>query len=84
MIKLPKECRVNRHLPKNKFYEKLTISSKLKNEFVEKIEKITWLYKISQDTCNINKTNEIIEKQIFVIKKTIFKRKKNITTIKTS
>ena len=47
MINLPKTCEVNKILPKKVFYEKANISSSIKEEFVDKVEKIYWKYKIS-------------------------------------
>ena len=67
MIKLPKKCEVNKFLPKKIFYEKIGISSGIKNDFTNLVEKITWLYKLSPDTIGISKTEEVEEIQIFQI-----------------
>ena len=67
MIKLPKKCEVNKFLPKKVFYEKIGISSGIKNDFTNLVEKITWLYKLSPDTIGISKTEEVEEIQIFQI-----------------
>lgn len=67
MIKLPKKCEVNKFLPKKKFFEKIGISSGIKNDFTNLVEKITWLYKLSPDTIGISKTEEVEEIQIFQI-----------------
>ena len=67
MIKLPKKCEVNKFLPKKIFYEKIGISSGIKNDFTNLVEKITWLYKLSHDTIGISKTEEVEEIQIFQI-----------------
>ena len=42
MLGLPKSTEVNRRIPKQKFYENLTISPTLKRVFVEKIKVIWW------------------------------------------
>lgn len=65
MIKLPKECIVDKFIPKKIFYEKVSLSSNLKQEFVDKIDKIYWKYKISEDTLNISKTENVEEIEIF-------------------
>ncbi len=65
MIELPKECIVNKFIPKKIFYEKVSLSSNLKQEFVDKIDKIYWKYKISEDTLNISKTENVEEIEIF-------------------
>ena len=65
MIELPKECIVDKFIPKKIFYEKVSLSSNLKQEFVDKIDKIYWKYKISEDTLNILKTENVEEIEIF-------------------
>lgn len=66
-LPLPDSAFVNRFIAKTKFYEKATISSKLKEEFVHKIQKITWQYKLSENTLGINKTAAVTEIQVFEI-----------------
>ncbi len=78
MLEIPKICEVNKVIPKKIFYDKVQISSKLKKEFVEKIVKIYWKYKISEDNINISKTNEIEEIEVFQI---ILKEKYNAKNI---
>lgn len=65
MIELPKECIVDKFIPKKIFYEKVSLSSNLKQEFVDKIDKMYWKYKISEDTLNISKTENVEEIEIF-------------------
>lgn len=67
MIDLPKCCLVNRFIPKKTFYEKIAISSNIKDEFVNEVEKIIWLYKLSEDTLGISKTEVVEEIQVFEI-----------------
>lgn len=67
MFELPKNCYVNKFLPKKIFYEKVGVSSGVKNEFVNLVDRITWLYKLSPDTIGIPKTDSIEEIQIFQI-----------------
>jgi hypothetical protein len=64
---LPANAIVDKFIAKTKFYQKTFISSKLKNEFTDKIQKITWKYKLSEDTLGINKTENVTEIQIFEI-----------------
>jgi uncharacterized protein DUF4391 len=66
-LKLPKSAHVNKFIAKTKFYEKASLSSKLQNEFINKIQKITWKYKLSESTVGINKTDDVTEIQIFEI-----------------
>ena len=65
---LPKSTLVNRVYAKNKFYKNLMISNATKDEFVNDIDSITWMYKLSPDTIGINKTEETEEIEIFEIK----------------
>lgn len=65
MIEIPKECVVDKFIPKKIFYEKVSLSSNLKQEFVDKVDKIYWKYKISEDTLNISKTEKVEEIEIF-------------------
>src|SRR5574344_535970 len=67
MFELPKNCDVNKFLPKKIFYEKVGVSSGVKDEFVNLVDRITWLYKLSPDTIGIPKTDFIEEIQIFQI-----------------
>ena len=66
-MKLPKKCEVNKFIPKKVFYEKVGVSSNVKEEFINLVDRITWLYKLSEDTLGITKTDEIEEIQIFQI-----------------
>ena len=65
MIELPKVCVVDKFLPKRLFYENVNISNSIKKEFVEKLNKIYWKYKISEDNINIPKTENVEEIEIF-------------------
>ena len=67
MFELPKKCYVNKFLPKKIFYERVGVSSGVKDEFVNLVDRITWLYKLSPDTVGIPKTEKIEEIQIFQI-----------------
>ena len=67
MKKIPKSCNVNKVLPKKIFYNKAGINSNIKNIFINKIDKIIWLYKISFETIGIPKTKEVEEIEIFQI-----------------
>lgn len=67
MINLPKECLVDKFIPKKTFYEKVSISNIIKQEFIEKLERITWKYKISEDNINVSKTEKVEEIEIFEI-----------------
>ena len=64
MLELPQNCLVDRFIPKKTFYERVNISTILKQEFIDNLGKIIWKYKISQDNLNITKTDKIEEIEI--------------------
>jgi len=66
-LKLPENAYVNKFIAKSKFYERVTLSRKLQNEFIRKIQKITWKYKLAEETIGISKTENVTEIQIFEI-----------------
>lgn len=66
-LKLPRDAFVNKFIPKNKFYEKAALNSRLQKEFVDKVQKITWKYKLAESTVGITKTDKVTEIQIFEI-----------------
>jgi hypothetical protein len=66
-LKLPKEAFVNKFIAKTKFYEKANLNSKLQKEFVDKVQKITWKYKLAENTIGIAKTEAVTEIQVFEI-----------------
>ena len=78
MIELPNACIVNKVVPKKIFYDKIQVSTSLKKEFVEKVDKIYWKYKISEDNLNISKTSNVEEIEVFQI---ILKEKYNTKNI---
>lgn len=53
MIELPQGTAFNRRIPKQKFYENLSVNAELKRIFIEQINVIYWRNKISPSTVNI-------------------------------
>lgn len=54
MIKLPSTTTVNRFVPKEKFYSKTSVNTKLRELFTNEVEKIIWANKIAPTTLNIS------------------------------
>lgn len=52
VINLPAGTKINRFISKEKIYARADLSYKTRQLFVEQIEKITWLNKISPETIN--------------------------------
>ncbi len=67
MIGLPKSTEFNRRIPKQKFYENLSISPTLKRIFVEQIKVIWWRDKIATTTINLAAGETVTEIEIFEI-----------------
>ena len=63
----PTKARFGRKIPKSKLYENASVNTKLKDKFVNQIEKIVWQYKLAPDTLNLDATNKVPEIQIFNI-----------------
>lgn len=63
---IPTSTVLNRHVPKEKFYTKTSVSAKLRQLFTDEIEKITWRGKVAPDTLNIT-ADGYAELQIFEI-----------------
>lgn len=64
---LPPSASVDMFLPKGKFYEKGSLNSKLQAEFINKLHRITWKYKLAASTINIEPTAKVEEIQIFLL-----------------
>ncbi len=67
MLGLPKSTEVNRRIPKQKFYENLTISPTLKRVFVEQIKVIWWRNKIAAATMNLAAGETVTELEVFEV-----------------
>jgi len=63
----PTKARFGRKIPKSKLYENASVNTKLKDKFVNQIEKIVWQYKLAPDTLNLDATDKVPEIQIFNI-----------------
>ena len=63
----PTKARFGRKIPKSKLYENASVNTKLKDNFVNQIEKIIWQYKLAPDTLNLDATDKVPEIQIFDI-----------------
>ena len=67
MLGLPKSTEFNRRIPKQKFYENLTVSSALKRAFVEQIKVIWWRNKIAATTMNLAAGDIVTEIEVFEV-----------------
>lgn len=67
MLNIPDRALVNRRIPKVKLYKQIGVDTKLERKFIDEIENITWKYKLSKETTNLQPTKETVEIQVFEI-----------------
>ena len=67
MLGLPKSTEFNRRIPKQKFYENLTVSPALKRTFVEQIRVIWWRNKIAPSTMNLAAGETVTEIEVLEV-----------------
>lgn len=67
MLELPERTKFNRRIPKQKFYDNLTISPALKRVFVEQIKVIWWRNKIAPATMNLAAGETVTEIEVFEV-----------------
>ncbi len=67
VIGLPKTTEFNRRIPKQKFYENLTVSPALKRVFIDQIKVIYWRNKIAPSTMNLAAGETVTEIEIFEV-----------------
>lgn len=53
-------------VPKTKFYRFMEVNPRMKSHFVNDVESIRWLYKLSPDTLNVTATEDMKEIEVFV------------------
>lgn len=68
MLGLPCSTELNRRIPKQKFYENLTLTPQVKRGFVEGIKLIYWRNKLAEDTVHIPKGEQVTEIEVFEIR----------------
>lgn len=68
MIGLPKGTAFNRRIPKQKFYENISVSPTLKRVFIDQIKVIYWRNKVAATTMNLAAGATVTELEVFEIK----------------
>lgn len=64
-VEYPRAAAFGKVLPKSKIYERAHPSSKVKQLFVDQVERITWDYKLAPETTNLDPGESVAEIQIF-------------------
>ncbi len=70
MIGLSKSTEFGRRIPKQKFYEHISVTPALKRLFIDQIKVIWWSNKIAASTMNIPAGNSVTEIEVFRIELT--------------
>ena len=68
MLGLPKSTEFNRRIPKQKFYENLSVTPALKRVFIDQIKVIYWRNKIATTTMNLAAGEIVTEVEIFEVR----------------
>ena len=66
LLHFPTETIVDSVVPKTKFYRFMEVNPRMKSHFVNDVESIRWLYKLSPDTLNVTATEDMKEIEVFV------------------
>lgn len=68
MLGLPKTTEFNKRIPKQKFYDNLTVTPALKKVFIDQIKTIYWRNKIAASTTNLAPGTAVTELEVFEVK----------------
>lgn len=67
MFTVPTSTGFNKRIPKQKFYDNLSITLALKKAFTEQIKVIYWRNKIAPTTVNLAASDSVTEIEVFEI-----------------
>ena len=70
MLGLPKSTEFNKRIPKQKFYENLSVTPALKRIFIDQIKVIYWRNKIATTTMNLAAGGTVTEIEVFEVRLT--------------
>lgn len=68
MLGLPATTEYNKRIPKQKFYDNITVTPSMKRIFIDNIKSIYWRNKIAPSTINVATGEIVTEIEIFEIK----------------
>jgi len=68
MLGLPQSTEFGKRIPKQKFYENITVSPALERVFIEQVKTIYWRNKIASSTINLAAGTEVTEIEVFEIR----------------
>lgn len=67
LYRWPEAAKFGRRVPKEKFYEHGTVSTAIREKFINEVQRITWAYKLAEATINLPSTPAVPEIQVFTI-----------------
>ena len=67
MLDFPPSTVFNKWVPKKKFYENLSISSRIEKQFATEIESVYWTHKLSPETLNVSPGTRVTEIEVFEV-----------------
>lgn len=68
MFGLPASTEYNKRIPKQKFYDNISVTPAMKRIFVDKIKSIYWRNKLATSTINLAPGDNVTEIEVFEIK----------------
>ena len=68
MLDFPRTTEFNKRIPKQKFYENLTISPVLRRVFIDQIRMVYWKNKLATSTLNIAAGEVVTEIEVFEVR----------------
>lgn len=68
MLNLPNSTEFNRRIPKQKFYDNLSVTPALKKAFTDQIKVIYWRNKTAPTTVNLAASDSVTEIEVFEIR----------------
>jgi Domain of unknown function (DUF4391) len=67
LFRWPPTAAFGRTVPKTKFYEHGNVRTALREKFVDDIQRITWAYKLADETIRLRSTTAVPEIQVFTV-----------------
>ncbi|HYD51139.1 MAG TPA: DUF4391 domain-containing protein [Gemmatimonadaceae bacterium] len=67
LFRWPPNAAFGRTVPKTKFYEHGNVRTALREKFVDDIQRVTWAYKLADDTLRLRGTTAVPEIQVFTV-----------------
>jgi len=67
LYRWPAAAKFGRVVPKSKFYESGAVTAAVREKFVTDVKRITWAYKLADETLHLRGSAEVPEIQVFVL-----------------